>query len=109
MAVQQTTSTIMVEMDTFLFYRKSRVGIIGAKLLSPIISQGKIFCREGELCNIKFRLDLIDFSKISHARVLDIIIENSCEEKLYKGNTIKQFTAKSFTDYKSDARKTVSF
>lgn len=109
MAVERATSNIVVEMDTFLFYRKSRVGIIGAKLLSPIISQGKIFCEEGEICNIKFRLDLIDFSRLSHCRVLEIIIANSCEEKTYKGNSIKQFTAKSIIDYKSDTKKTVIF
>ena len=35
MAVEQTTSKILVEIETFLFYRKSRVGIIAGKLLKP--------------------------------------------------------------------------
>ena len=109
MAAEQTTSKILVDMDSFLFYRKSGVGVIGGKLLNPIFSHGKVFAIEGELCNIKFRIDLIDFNRLSNVRVLEIIIGNSCEEKSFKGNLIKQFTAKSFTDYKSETRKTVIF
>ena len=109
MAVERATSTIKVELDTLLFYRKSGVGIIGGKLLDPIISNGKIFCKEGELCNIKFRSDIIDFSRISNVKILEIIIGNTYEEKCYKETLIKQFTAKSITEYKSDTKKSMTF
>ena len=109
MTAEQTTSKILIEIDSFLFYRKSGVGIIGGKLLNPLFSQGKVFAIEGEHCSIKFRKNIIDFHRMSDVRVLEIEIENSCEEKSLKGNLIKQFTAKSFTDYKSETRKTILF
>ena len=109
MAVEQTTSKILVEIETFLFYRKSRVGIIAGKLLKPIFSRGCEFAREGEPCNIKFKLDLIDFSRMPDVKIVEVIISNTCEEKAFKGNIVKQFTAKSIPDYISDRRKTVTF
>ena len=109
MAVEGATSKIRVEIDTLVFYRKSKIGIIGAKLMVPIMSQGKLIAVEGEQCNIKFRLDLLNFARIENVKFLELIIRNSYEEKFFKGNLIKQFVAESFSDYISDERKTVNF
>ena len=102
-------SNIQVEIDHLLFYRKSRIGVLAGKLVKPIFSQGEIFVKAGEECKVKFKIEIFDFTKLRDAKILGMAIKNSCEEKMYKGCFVKQFTADSFCDYISDKPKTRTF
>ena len=103
------TSKIKVEFDNFLFYRKSKVGVIVAKLTEPLLSNGATIAYAGEISKIKFKYDIVDFTKLSTVKFLEIIIRNSYEEKMVNGRLVKQFTAERMTDYISDKSKSVCF
>ena len=109
MTAEIKTSKIQVEIDQFLVYRKSKVGIFIGSLIEPLLSDGQIFAKAGETCKIKLKMDTIDLSKLSTVRSLEFIIKNSCEEKNYNGSFVKQFTAISVSDYINDQAKTLNF
>ena len=103
------TSKIRVEFDHFLFYRKSKVGVIVATLQDPLLSNGAIIANAGETSKIKFKFDIVDLTKLSSARFLELVIRNSYEEKIINGRLVKQFTAERVSDYISDKSKTFCF
>ena len=109
MTTERKTSKIQVEIDQFLFYRKSKVGLFIGSLVEPLLSDGQIFAKAGETCKVKFKMDNIDLSKILSVRSLEFVIKNSCEEKNYNGSFVKQFTALSVSDYIHDQAKTLIF
>ena len=105
MEAKGATSKIRLEIDHFLFYRKSRMGLLIGKLLDPLISNGSIFLQAGENCKIKYKIECVDFSKIANTKIIELNIRNSCEEKMFNGATVKQFTADIVTNYILDERK----
>ena len=109
MSSEGATSTIKVEIDHFLFYRKSRVGVIIGTLIEPLLSNGTTFVRAGEDCKIKFKFDCMDFTKLSSVSFLELVIRNSCEEKMFKGGLVKQFTAERVSKYIPEQSKTMNF
>ena len=109
MTSEGATSKIQVEIDHLLLYRKSRVGILTGKLVEPLYSKGKVFVKAGEDCKVKFKFDIVDLAKLRDVKDLEIVIKNSCEEKMYKSSFVKQFTADSFCHYISDKPRTETF
>ena len=109
MASERETSQIQVEIDQFLYYRKSRVGLFVGILVEPLLSKGKIFVDTGEECKIKIKFDCIDLQKLPDARILEFEIKNSFEEKIHLGKLVKQFTAEAITKYTSDEQKSLTF
>ena len=81
------------------------MGLLIGKLLKPLISNGAIFLQAGENCKIKYKIDCVDFSKIANTKIIELKIRNSCEEKMFNGTSIKQFTADIVTNYILDERK----
>ena len=109
MTPETKTTKIQVEIDHFLVYRKSRVGIFIGSLKGVLLSDGQSFVRDGETCKIKIKFDLIDLTKMQNVQALEFIIRKSCEEKSYNGTFVKQFTAISISDYISEKTRSVSF
>ena len=56
MSFQQTSKNLKIEIDNFIFYQKSKVGLIVGRAAEPLISGGKTFVQVGEECRIKFKL-----------------------------------------------------
>ena len=83
MTSNQATSTIQVEIEHLLYYRKSKIGLFVGTLVEPLMSHGEIFVDAGKECKIKIKFDCIDLQKLRSARVLEFVIRNSCEEKFY--------------------------
>ena len=109
MTCSGATSRIKVEIDHFIFYRKSKIGLIIGSLTDCLTSNGSILADEREDCKIKIKLDCVDLTKLGHARFLELTIQNFYEEKFYKGVSVKQFTAVSVSDYISDLSKKRAF
>ena len=109
MTSNQATSTIQVEIEHLLYYRKSKIGLFVGTLVEPLMSHGEIFVDAGKECKIKIKFDCIDLQQLRSARVLEFVIRNSCEEKFYFGRLIKQFTAEAVTNYTSEEAKSSMF
>ena len=109
MTTEGATSKIQVEIDHFLLYRKSKVGVITGKLVEPLLSQGQIFVKAGDDCKVKLKIEILDFTKLRNVKILEMAIKNSCEEKMLNGTFVKQFTALSVSDYITDVQKTTTF
>ena len=105
----QTTRLIKLEVDNFVFYRKSQTGLIVGKAVEPLISGGTTFLNAGENCKIKFNLDCPNFNlqRLSVARVVDFSVVNYCEEKYLRGAPVKQFTVASISQYHADNKREV--
>ena len=99
MAAEMKTSKIQVEIDHFLVYRKSRVGLFIGSLVTPLLSDGQVFVKAEEKCKVKINFDLIDLQKMKNVRALEFTIKNTCEEKVYSGTFVKQFSAICISDY----------
>ena len=106
MTVEGATSKIKLEIYHFLFYRKSRVGVMVGTLVEPLISNGRIFAEAGENCKVKFKSESVDLSEMGSARIVEINIKKTCEEKYFKGAVVKQFTAESVSNYITENQKT---
>ena len=109
MTSEMKTSKIQVEIDHFLVYRKSKVGLFIGSLVEPLLSDGQVFLNAGETCKIKIKIESVDFTKLPNVKNLEFLVKNSCEEKNYSGTFVKQFTATSITDYVFEKQKTLSF
>ena len=70
MTAERKTSKIQVEIDQFLFYRKSKVGLFIGSLVEPLLSDGQIFAKASETCKVKLKMDNIDLSKILSYRFI---------------------------------------
>lgn len=112
MSGNNETRKLKIEIDNFVFYRNSKVGLIVCKTVEPLISKGQTFLDIGVDCKVKFDLDCVDLSKLAKAGEVDLFIKNSCEEKFLRGSLVKQFTLESVDSYienADDKRKTVQF
>ena len=107
-----TTKTLKVQIDNFVFYRTSDVGILLGKLSEPLFSNDKIFLEVGTDCKIKFKLDCpnLSLNNLASAGSVDFIVRNTCERKFLRGSPVHQFTAEAIEKYhEDDKRETFSF
>ena len=106
---EQITRFIKIDIDNFVFYRKSQTGLIVGKAVEPVISGGKTFVNVGENCKIKFNLDCpnLNLQRLSVARVIDFSVANVCEEKFLRGAPVKQFTVTSVNQYHADNKREI--
>ena len=73
MTTEGATSKIQVEIDHFLLYRKSKVGVITGKLVEPLLSQGQIFVKAGDDCKVKLKIEILDFTKLRNVKICNIL------------------------------------
>ena len=109
MSFQQTSKNLKIEIDNFIFYQKSKVGLIVGRAVEPLISGGKTFVQVGEECRIKFKLDCnnLNLQQLAIAKIVDILVKNSCEEKFVRGVKVKQFSVESFNQYNADDQREI--
>lgn len=112
MAAERATRILKIEIDNFVFYQKSKVGLIVGKVVEPLISDGLVILNTGCDCKIKLKADCVNlnYQKLSTSKNLDFIVQNSYELKNLRGVPVKQFTADSVTSYnENDKREIISF
>ena len=112
MTAEQATRILKVEIDNFVFYRKSKTGLIVAKAVEPLTSNGEPFLVAGADCKLKFKLDCpnILLASLAADKFVEFRIKNTCEEKLLRGVPVKQFTVESVVNYyEDDQREIVQF
>ena len=112
MSRQTGTKNLKVELGNFVFYSKSDVGVVLGKVSEPLFSNDKIFLDVGLECKIKFKLDCpnLSLASLASADFVEFEVQNCCEKKFFRGQTIHQFTAKGVRKYYEDnKRETVSF
>ena len=109
MNFQQNQKNIKIEIDNFIFYRKSKVGLILGRATEPLVSGGKNFVNIGEECRLKFRIDCpnLNLQQLAIAKVIDLAIKNSCEEKYIRDTKIKQFTVEAINQYNADDQREI--
>ena len=103
---------ITLATENFIFYQKSKVIILLGKATSPLISDNKVILDKGENCKIQFKTDILNFdaNKFLPAGSIEYLIENTCEERIVAGATVKQFYAKAISNYhENNKRKTFQF
>ena len=107
MDAEKITRDLKVEIDNFVFYRKSKVGLIVGKTVEPVISNEKTFLGAGEDCKIKFKLDCpnLNLQQLAAGKFVEFKVKNTYEEKLLRGSIVKQFTLDSFTKYHADDKR----
>ena len=101
------TRLVKLEIDNFVFYRRSKIGLIVGKLVEPLVSKNQVFLNTGEDCKIKFQLDCqnINLQQLATVKVVNFQVESSFEEKTLRGAPVKQFTAKSVLKYNADDKR----
>ena len=98
---------LKIEVDNFIFYQKSKVGLIVGKAVHQLKSQDRILLSSGEDCKIKFKSDIVDLQKLTSAKTVDFVVKNFFEERPYKGTSVKQFVAESVDQYNEDSQREI--
>ena len=107
-----STKIIKVEIDNFVFYRKSKTGLIVGKTVEPLTSNGKPFLSADADCKLKFKLDCpnLFLASLAADKFVEFEIKNTCEEKILRGVPVKQFTVEAVANYyEDDQREIVQF
>ena len=106
---EEKTKVLRVDIDNFVFYQKSKVGLLVGKAIQPLISQDKILLNTGDDCKIKFKVDIpnLDFQQLVSAKSVDFGVKNFFEEKNFKGSLLKQFTADTVEKYNADHKREI--
>ena len=106
---EEKPKVLRVDIDNFVFYQKSKVGLLVGKAIQPLISQDKILLNTGDDCKIKFKVDIsnLDFQQLVSAKSVDFAVKNFFEEKNFKGSLVKQFTADTVEKYNADNKREI--
>ena len=99
-----------LETENLIFYPSTRIVLFTGKLKTALISNNQIFLETGTPCKVKAKSDILDFSKVTSSSTIEFLIDSSYEEKNYRGEKIKQFTAVQVEIYNAnDQCKRVQF